>query len=52
MVFTADPVELRQWIVTDETGSETTVILNDLQTGVQIGERPFNILAELEDWEG
>ena len=52
MVFTADPVELRQWIVTDGTGSETTVILNDLQTGVQIGDRPFNIMAEMEDWEG
>lgn len=52
MVFTADPVELRQWIVTDETGSETTVILNDLQTGVQIGDRPFNIMAEMEDWGG
>lgn len=52
MVFTADPVELRQWIVTDQTGSETTVILNDLQTGVQIGDRPFNILAEMNDWEG
>jgi outer membrane lipoprotein-sorting protein len=52
LVFTADPVELRQWIVTDQTGSETTVILNDLRTGVQIGDRPFNILAEMNDWEG
>jgi outer membrane lipoprotein-sorting protein len=52
MVFTADPVELRQWIVTDDTGSETTVILNDLQKGVQIGDRPFNIMAEMDDWEG
>lgn len=50
MVFTADPVELRQWIVTDETGSETTVILNDLRTGVEIGERPFNIMAEMQAW--
>jgi outer membrane lipoprotein-sorting protein len=50
LVFTADPVELRQWIVTDDTGSQTTVILNDVQTGVQIGDRPFNIQAEMEDW--
>jgi len=50
MVFTADPVELRQWIVTDQSGAETTVILNDLQTGMQIGERPFNIQAEMQAW--
>lgn len=52
MVFTGSPVELRQWIVTDETGSQTTVILNDLQEGVRIGERPFNIEAEVQAWEG
>lgn len=50
MVFTADPVELRQWVVTDGSGQETTVILNDLRTGVRIGERPFNIQAEMRDW--
>lgn len=50
LVFTAEPVELRQWIVTDQTGQQTTVILNDLQTGVQVGDRPFNIQAEMENW--
>ena len=50
LVFTADPVELRQWVVTDDTGTPTTVILNDLQTGVQIGDRAFNIQAEMADW--
>jgi outer membrane lipoprotein-sorting protein len=50
MVFTADPVELRQWVVTDGSGSQTTVILNDLRTGVEIGERPFNIMAEMREW--
>ncbi len=50
LVFTADPIELRQWIVTDETGSQTTVILNDVATGAQIGDRPFNIQAEMADW--
>lgn len=50
MVFTADPVELRQWIVTDNTGSQTTVILNDLVSGGQIGDRLFNITAEMNDW--
>lgn len=46
MVFTANPVELRQWIVTDDTGSQTTVILNDLRAGGSIGDILFNIQAE------
>lgn len=50
LVFTADPVELRQWIVTDDTGGRTTVILNDLVVGGAIGDRMFNILAEMADW--
>ena len=49
LVFTAAPVELRQWVITDNTGSQTTVILNDMQTGVQIGDRSFNIQAEMSN---
>jgi len=45
MVFTANPVELRQWIVTDEVGAQTTIILNDLVSGEAISERQFNIVA-------
>ena len=48
MVFTADPVELRQWIVTDDVGSQTTVILNDLKRGGSISDSKFNIIAETE----
>ena len=47
MVYTADPVELRQWIVTDDTGDTTTVILNDLRTGGAIGDILFNITREM-----
>ena len=43
MVFTANPVELRQWIVTDEVGSQTTMILNDLVRGGRINDIKFNI---------
>jgi len=46
LVFTANPVELRQWIVTDEFGTETTVILNDLIAGSVIRDILFNINAE------
>lgn len=50
MVFTNNPVELRQWIVTDDTGTQTTVILNDLVPGAAIGEIKFNIVAEMNRW--
>ena len=50
LVFTANPVELRQWIVTDNAGGQTTVILNDLRTGGQIGDILFNIQAEMRKW--
>ena len=46
MVFTANPIELRQWIVTDDLGVETTVILNDLVTGGTLRDILFNIQAE------
>lgn len=47
LVFSADPTELRQWIVTDDTGRETTVILGTLATGVSLGGLLFNLDAEL-----
>lgn len=50
LVFTAGPVELRQWIVTDDAGGQTTVILNDLRAGGNINDRLFNIQAEMSDW--
>lgn len=31
MKFTANPVELRQWIITDREGTKTTVVLGGLQ---------------------
>lgn len=50
MVFTANPIELRQWIVTDDVGSQTTVILNDLVRGGRISEFKFNIVNETKNW--
>lgn len=47
LVFTADPIELRQWIITDDIGAQTTVILNDLQSGGAISDIQFNILNEM-----
>ena len=48
LVFSAAPTELRQWIVTDDTGRETTVILGTLETGVSLGSLLFNLDSELD----
>ena len=40
--FTADPVELRKWVVTDGGGVQTTVILQDFETGIALSDNLFN----------
>ncbi|MBT8410202.1 MAG: outer membrane lipoprotein carrier protein LolA [Octadecabacter sp.] len=50
MVYTAAPVELRQWIVTDDTGQQTTVILGDLTKDRRVPDILFNIQREMRDW--
>ena len=47
LVFTANPVALRQWIITDDLGNQTTMVLNELTTGTAIGDIMFNISAEM-----
>ena len=47
--FTPNPVELRQWVITNDAGQQTTVILGDLKTGISIGSRPFSITTEIND---
>jgi len=51
LVFTGDPVELRQWVVTDGGGEETTVILGALEEGGRIPARYFNITNEINSRE-
>ena len=46
--FTADPVELRQWIVTDGQGATTTVILGGMELGGDLSSFLFNITIEEE----
>lgn len=48
MVFTANPTQLRQWVVTDDSGQKTTVILGELRTGVQIPPSKFAIESEMQ----
>ncbi len=44
--FTGNPVELRQWIVTDGQGARTTVILGELDKGVRLAPHLFSIVNE------
>ena len=48
LVFTASPVTLRQWIITDDVGQQTTVILGDLTVGKGFAPGFFNIKDEIE----
>ncbi|WP_120499362.1 outer membrane lipoprotein carrier protein LolA [Roseovarius sp. EL26] len=43
LVFTGSPVELRQWVINDGSGSQTTVILGDLTKNVQLANDKFVI---------
>lgn len=45
MVFTANPIELRQWIVKDPLGRKTTVILNDLELINSVPDTLFDLVA-------
>ena len=49
MYFTADPVALRQWVITDEYGNDTTVVLGPLKTGGRITNSNFNIDQLIEE---
>jgi outer membrane lipoprotein-sorting protein len=48
LMFTADPVELRQWVITDGSGAQTTVILGALKTGMRFNTATFSITAEID----
>ncbi len=47
--FTGSPVELRQWIITNDAGSQTTVILGELNKQTQISSAKFNIPQEIRN---
>ncbi len=47
--FTANPVELRQWVVRDGQGATTTVILGQLERADTLSATLFNITGEEND---
>lgn len=48
LVFTGNPVELRQWVINDGNGSKTTVVLGDLRRGGSFGQDKF-VIPGLKD---
>ncbi|WP_137701046.1 LolA family protein [Marimonas lutisalis] len=49
--FTSNPVELRQWIVNDDSGSSTTVVLGELKKGGNLPYRLFDIDANTRSFQ-
>ena len=47
LVFTGNPVELRQWIITDSTGQRTTMVLGKLALGGKFRRSLFSIDDEM-----
>jgi len=41
--FTSEPVELRQWVINNGNGSQTTVVLGDLQRGGNLPNSLFDV---------
>jgi outer membrane lipoprotein-sorting protein len=48
LVFTTAPVELRQWVITDDVGNKTTVILGEMRKGGSLPASLFDIVAETQ----
>lgn len=48
MVFSAKPLALRQWVITDDAGGQTTVILGEMATGRGYKDSLFSISTEAE----
>ncbi|MBS0563899.1 MAG: outer membrane lipoprotein carrier protein LolA [Proteobacteria bacterium] len=46
--FSADPVALRQWVVTDANGAQTIVLLGNLKVGGSYPPAIFSITGETE----
>ena len=48
MVFTGPPVELRQWVITNQDGSQSTVILRDVVRDASLRPSLFSIPTEMQ----
>ena len=49
LMFTDNPVQLRQWIVEDNSGNQTQIVLGDWVEGQKLSNILFNIQAEMQN---
>ena len=49
LMFTDNPVQLSQWIVDDNSGRQTQIVLGDWVQGQELPNILFNIQAEMEN---
>ena len=49
LMFTDNPVQLRQWIVEDNSGNQTQIFLGDWVEGQKLPNILFNIQAEMQN---
>lgn len=47
LVFTDNPVALRQWVITDDLGQQTTVILGEMKRGADMKPSLFSSEVEM-----
>tara|TARA_B100001175_G_C19369882_1_gene571215 strand:+ start:123 stop:728 length:606 start_codon:yes stop_codon:yes gene_type:complete len=45
LVFTGPEPQLRQWLIQDQNGEQTVVVLNDMKTQLSLSEGLFDILV-------
>ena len=48
LVFTDDPMQLRQWIVDDNSGNKTQIVLRDWTQNLKVPSILFNIQLEIQ----
>ena len=48
LMFLDNPIRLHQWIVNDNSGSQTQIVLNDWVQGQELPNILFNIQAEMQ----
>jgi len=47
LFFTAEPTELRKWVISDESGSQTTIILAGMERDIRLNASLFSVQDEI-----
>ena len=52
LVFTGPDPQLRQWVIEDQNGEQTVVVLNDVATDISLKDNLFNVMINQEKRRG